>query len=127
MLPFSPENTFYFYRGRVALYALLTALEIKPEDEVLVPAFTCIAVPSPILGIRARPVYVDIDRSTYNIDPVELERKITPRSKAIIAQHTFGIPCEMDAIMSIARKYGLAVIEDTCHVWGSKYRGKDLG
>jgi perosamine synthetase len=127
MKAFSVENTFYFYRGRVAFYALLRALNIQPGDEVLVPGFTCIAVPSPILGIGARPVYVDIDPRTYNIDPVELERRITSRSKVIVAQHTFGIPCDMDPIMAIAQKHGLAVIEDTCHVWGSKYRGKDLG
>lgn len=127
MTAFSPQNTFYFYRGRGALYALLRALNIQPDDEVLVPGFTVVAVPSPIVGMRARPVYVDIDPSTYNIDPVELERRITRRSKVIVAQHTFGIPCDMDAILAIARKYELAVIEDTCHVWGSKYRGKDLG
>jgi perosamine synthetase len=127
MKAFSVANTFYFYRGRVAFYALLRALNIQPGDEVLVPGFTCIAVPSPILGMRARPVYVDIDPRTYNIDPIELERKVTGRSKVIVAQHTFGIPCDMDSIMATAQKHGLAVIEDTCHVWGSKYRGKDLG
>jgi perosamine synthetase len=123
----SPENTFYFYRGRVALYALLRALNVQPGDEVLIPGFTCVAVPSPILGMRVRPVYVDIDPRTYNIDPAELERKVTNRSKVIIVQHTFGIPCDMDPIMATAQRHGLAVIEDTCHVWGSKYRGKDLG
>lgn len=127
MKRFSPEDTFYFYRGRVALYALLRALEIQAGDEVLVPAFTCIAVPSPILGLGARPVYVDIDPATCNLDAAELERKVTNRSKAIIAQHTFGIPCNMDAIMAVANKYGLPVIEDTCHVWGGKYGGQDLG
>jgi perosamine synthetase len=121
------EDTFYFYRGRVALYALLRAMNIQPGDEVLIPGFTCIAVPSPVLGMRARPVYVDIDPRTYNIDPAELERKVTSRSKVIVAQHTFGIPCDMDPIMATAQRYGLAVIEDTCHVWGSRYRGKDLG
>jgi len=124
---FSPENTFYFYRGRVALYALLRALNVQPGDEVLIPGFTCVAVPSPVLGMRARPVYVDIDPRTYNIDPAELERKVTNRSKVIVVQHTFGIPCDMDPIMATAQRHGLAVIEDACHVWGSKYKGKDLG
>jgi perosamine synthetase len=127
MMAFSADRTFYFYRGRVALYALLRSLNIQPGDEVLVPAFTCIAVPSPILGIGARPVYVDIDPRTYNLDPVDLERRISARSKVVIAQHSYGIPCNMDAIMSTARRHGLTVIEDTCHVWGSKYRGRDLG
>src|ERR1700736_4776021 len=120
-------NTFYFYRGRVALYALLRAMNILPGDEILIPGFTCIAVPSPILGMRARPVYVDIDPRTYNIDPVELARKVTSRSKVIVAQNTFGIPCDMDPIMARAQRHGLSVIEDTCHVWGSRYKGKDLG
>ncbi len=122
-----PEDTFYFFRGRVAFYALLRALEVQPGDEVLIPGFTCVAVPSPILGIRARPVYVDINPATYNIDPVDLERKVSNRSRVIVAQHTYGIPCDMSAIMAIARRHGLAVIEDTCHVWGSKYSGADLG
>src|SRR5579872_3705437 len=122
-----PEDTFYFFRGSVAFYALLRALEVQPGDEVLIPGFTCVAVPSPILGIRARPVYVDINPATYNIDPVDLERKVSNRSRVIVAQHTYGIPCDMSAIMAIARRHGLAVIEDTCHVWGSKYSGADLG
>src|SRR6266852_1438228 len=123
----SEDNTFYFYRGRVAFYALLRALNIQPGDEVLIPGFTCIAVPSPILGMGARPVYVDVDPETYNIDPSALEAKITPRSKAIIAQHSYGIPCQMDAIMTIAKRHRLTVIEDCCHVWGSRYRGRELG
>jgi dTDP-4-amino-4,6-dideoxygalactose transaminase len=127
MQRFSPDDTFYFYRGRVALYALLRALDLQPGDEVLVPGFTCIAVPSPILGLRARPIYVDIDPHTYNLDPADLETKISKRSKVIVAQHTFGIPCDMDAILAIANRYGLAVIEDTCHVWGGKYKDRDLG
>src|SRR6266576_3568352 len=96
------ENTFYFYRGRVALYALLRAMNLQPGDEVLIPGFTCVAVPSPILGMRARPVYVDIDPRTYNIDPLELKRRVTSRSKVIVAQHTFGIPCDMDPNVSCA-------------------------
>jgi perosamine synthetase len=127
MKTFPEQNTFYFYRGRVAFYALLRALDIQRDDEVLIPAFTCIAVPSPILGVGARPVYVDIDRNTYNVDPSELEKKVTNKTRVIVAQHTFGIPCDMDRIMATAQRHKLTVIEDTCHVWGSKYKGKDLG
>lgn len=127
MKAFLPESTFYFYRGRVALYALLRALDIGPGDEILIPGFTCIAVPSPILGMGARPVYVDIDPATYNMDPAVLAAKVTGRTKAIVAQHTFGIPCDMEAIMSIAEQHGLPVIEDACHVWGSTYQGRELG
>jgi len=91
------------------------------------PGFTCIAVPSPIVGLGAKPVYVDIDPATYNLDPADLARKVCKRSRAIIAQHTFGIPCDMNALMTIANKHGLPVIEDACHVWGAKYNGRDLG
>jgi|SRR5579875_71805 len=127
MKRFLSDNTFYFYRGRVALHGLLRALNIEPGDEVLIPGFTCIAVPSPILGLGARPIYVDIDPANYNLNPAALDRQVTKRSKAIIAQHTFGIPCEMDAIMTIAERHGLPVIEDSCHVWGARYNGRDLG
>ena len=121
------DSTWYFYRGRVAMYALLRALDIQPGDEVLVPGFTCIAVPSPILGMRAKPVYVDINPETYNMDPDRLAGKITSRTRVIVAQHSFGIPCDMDRIMHVARANGLPVIEDTCHVWGSTYKGRALG
>ena len=121
------QNTFYFYRGRVALYALLRALNAKPGDEVILQAFTCMAVPNPIVGLGLHPVYVDIDPRTYNLDPGQLESRVTERAKAIIVQHTFGIPAPMDAIMAVARKHNLVVIEDCCHVLGSTYRGEGLG
>lgn len=127
MITLPADSTYYFYRGRVALYALLRGLGIESGDEILIPGFTCVAVPSPILGLRAKPVYVDIDPTTYNMTAPEIERKLTPRTRVIVAQHTFGIPCDMDPIMEIASKYNLTVIEDTCHVWGSRYKGKDLG
>jgi perosamine synthetase len=121
------QHTLYFYRGRVALSAVLRALELRAGDEVLLQAFTCLAVPLPIVGLSLRPVYLDIDRSTFNINPAEIEARITRRTKAIIVQHTFGIPAEMESIMAVARKHGLAVIEDCSHVLGSKYGGRELG
>src|SRR5260370_17633077 len=96
MTGFDEKGVYYFYRGRVALYALLRALNVEAGDEVIIPGFTCIAVPSPIIGMGARPVYVDIDPETYNLDPSALEPKITIRSKAIIAPHSYGIPSQMD-------------------------------
>jgi dTDP-4-amino-4,6-dideoxygalactose transaminase len=121
------QNTFYFYRGRVALYALLRALNIKPGDEVILQAFTCLAVPSPIVGLGLRPVYVDIDPKTYNLDVGQMESRVTERAKVIIVQHTFGIPAPMETIMAAARKHNLVVIEDCCQVLGSRYRGAGLG
>jgi len=121
------ENTFYFYRGRVALYALLRTLNMEPGDEVILQAFTCLAVPSPIVALGLCPVYIDIDPRTYNLDPAQVECRITNRTRVIIVQHTFGIPAPMDAILAMARKRGLAVIEDCCHALGSTYQGKHLG
>jgi len=115
--------------GRVrAFYALLRAMNLQPGDEVShTGLYVCRWCPARFSVCAHEPVYVDIDPRTYNIDPLELERRVTSRSKVIVAQHTFGIPCDMDPIMATAKRHGLAVIEDTCHVWGSKYRGRDLG
>lgn len=121
------EERFHFFRGRVALHALLRALDVRAGDEVLLQAFTCLAVPSPVVGLGARPVYLDIDESTYNLDPVALESRVTPRTRAIIVQHTFGIPARMDVVTTVARRHGLAVIEDCCHVLGSTYEGQPVG
>ena len=121
------EEIFCYYRGRVALYALLRALDLKRGDEVLLQAFTCLAVPSPVVGLGLRPVYLDITKASYNLDPDQLEGRITNKAKAIIVQHTFGIPAEMDAVLAVAKAHNLAVIEDCAHVLGSKYRGTELG
>ncbi len=117
----------YFFKGRVALYAILKAMEIQSGDEVILPGFTRVVVPNAIIYLNGRPVYVDIDKKTYNIDVTKIEEKIKYRTKAIVAQHTFGIPAEMDKISEIAKKYNLYVIEDACHAIGSKYKGKEVG
>ncbi|MBI4360110.1 MAG: DegT/DnrJ/EryC1/StrS family aminotransferase [Candidatus Jacksonbacteria bacterium] len=118
---------FYFFKGRVALYALLKALGIGADDEVIIQAFTCLAVPSAVLWLDAKPVFTDIDPNTYNIDASKVEEKITRRTKAIIAQHTYGVPAEMDPICALARANNLYVIEDACHAVGSTYKGKKTG
>lgn len=110
-----------FNSGRSALYILLKALAIGHGDGVLVQAFTCNAVPNPVLWAGADPVYVDIERGAYNIDPADLERKITPRTKALVIQHTFGIPADLERILPIARAHGLFVIEDCAHALGGTY------
>ena len=120
-------NFFTFFKGRVALYAILKTIGIKENDEIILPGFTCVVVPNAIIYLKGRPVYVDIDKKTYNIDVTKIEEKITHRTKAIIAQHTFGIPAEMDKILEIVKKYNLYVIEDSCHAIGSKYKGKEVG
>ncbi len=121
------DDAFFFYRGRVALYAILKAMDVIPGDEIILQAFTCLAVPNPIVSIGAKPVYVDIDPHTFNMNPSQLEDKITGKTKAILVQHTFGIPADMDPIMEIARKHNLYVIEDCCHTLGSRYAGREVG
>jgi perosamine synthetase len=120
-------DSFFFFKGRVALYAILKTIGIQLGDEVILPGFTCVVVPNAITYLGARPIYVDINPETYNIDPQKIEEKITGKTKAIIVQHTFGIPAEMDKIMDIAKKYNLYVIEDSCHAIGSKYKDKEVG
>jgi len=121
------EWAFAFWKGRVGLYALLRALEVGQGDEVILPGYTCVMNVNPIKYVGARPVYVDIEPDTFNIDANLLEEEITSRTKVIIAQHTYGYPCDMDAIMEIAGRHGVCVIEDCCLALGSKYKGRLAG
>lgn len=116
-----------FWKGRVALYGILKALGIGKGDEVLVEGFTCIVVPNAVIFTGARPVYVEPDPKTYNLDINRIEAKITPKTKAIIVQHTFGLPADMDSIIEIAGRHGLKVIEDCAPALGATYRGKKVG
>jgi dTDP-4-amino-4,6-dideoxygalactose transaminase len=113
--------------GSVALRIALIAAEVKPGDEVIIPPYTFIATASIVLETNCVPVFVDIDRETYNIDPKKIEEAITERTKAIIPVHFAGQACDMDAIMSIAEKHKLKVIEDACHAHGAGYKGHKLG
>jgi len=110
-----------------ALHLGLLALGIKKGDEVLVPDYTFPATAYAALYCGAKPVFVDIDPKTYNIDPSLIEQKITRRTKAIIPVHTFGQPARMDAIMSIAKRKKLHVIEDAACAFGAKYKSRKAG
>ena len=116
-----------FGAGRMALYAILKAINIEEGDEVIIPAFTCVVVPNAIIYCKALPVYVDIDPETFNIDIKKIESMITSRTKAIYAQHTFGLPCNMDEIKKLADEYGLIIIEDAAHALGSFKNNKPVG
>ena len=116
-----------FWKGRVAMYAILRALGVGEGDEVILPGYTCVMDVNPIKYLKAKPVYADIDPNTYNVLPEEVEQKVSPRTKVIIAQHTYGFPCEMDAIMDTARRHGIPVVEDCCLAMGSRYGGKLCG
>lgn len=120
-------RVFLFDSGRTSLYAIVKALDLAEGDEVLVQAFTCTAAVNPILWVGAKPIYVDIERDTYNMNALDLARKISSRSKVVIVQHTFGIPANLDAILTIAKNHNLFVIEDVAHALGAEYGGKKLG
>ncbi|HSV26270.1 MAG TPA: DegT/DnrJ/EryC1/StrS family aminotransferase [Sedimentisphaerales bacterium] len=124
---FAGSRAFSFWKARVALYAILKALGIGSGDEVILPGYTCVMNVNPIGYLGAKPVYVDIEPRTYNINPSLVEEKITDRTRLIIAQHTYGYPCDMDSIASIAAKRNIAVIEDCCLALGSKYKGRLAG
>jgi len=124
---FGAGRAFSFWKGRVGLYALLRALEVGEGDEVILPGYTCVMNVNPIKYVGATPIYVDIEPDTFNIDVNLLQKKITNRTKVIIAQHTYGYPCDMDTIMEIAGRRGVCVIEDCCLALGSKYKGRLAG
>lgn len=113
--------------GTSALHAACFAAGIEPGDEVITTPLTFAASANCVLYCGGTPVFADVDPKTYNIDPEDIQRKITDRTKAIIAVHLAGQPCDMDAIHSIAREYGLIVIEDGAHALGSVYKGKKVG
>ena len=120
-------HAFGFWKGRAALYAILKGLGIGEGDEIVMPGYTCVMAVNPIMYTGAQPIFVDIEPATYNMDPSQIESKITPRTKLIIAQHTYGYLADLDAIFDIANRKGLPVVEDCCLALGSTYRGKLAG
>ena len=113
--------------GTVALHVALLALGISQGDEVIVPSFTYIASVNAIKYTGAKPIFVDSDTATWQIDTEKIEEKISKNTKAIMAVHLYGQPCEMDTILSIAKKHSLFVVEDCAEAFGSLYKGKHVG
>jgi dTDP-4-amino-4,6-dideoxygalactose transaminase len=113
--------------GTDALQIALMAIDIKPGDEVITTPFTFVATTETIVLLGAKPVYVDIDPVSYNIDPLRLEDAITSRTKAILPVHLYGHSADMDPIMAVARKHGLFVIEDAAQAMGTEYKGRKVG
>lgn len=113
--------------GTTALHLALVVLGIGPGDEVIVPNLTFAASVNTVLHAGATPVLVDIDKEFWTIDPKEIEKAITPKTKAIMPVHIYGIPCDMDAIMEIAKKHNLYVVEDCAEAHGAEFNGKKVG
>lgn len=113
--------------GTSAIHSALFAAGITAGDEVIVPSFTFWATVGPVLACNAIPVFADCDLLTHNITAENIEKLITPKTKAIIAVHVWGTPCEMDGLVSLAKKYDLKLIEDCSHAHGATYNGKKVG
>lgn len=113
--------------GTQALNTCVEALEIGPGDEVITSPYTDMGTIASILVARALPVMADLDPESFQIDPNDVERRITPNTKAIMPVHIMGVPCDMESIMAIAKKHNLYVIEDACQAHLAEYQGKKLG
>ena len=113
--------------GRMSFYYILKALELPRESEIVFPALTFWVVPEMARVLGFRPVFVDIDPATFNMDPAKLEAAITVNTRAIVPTHLYGQPCDMDPIMSVARAHKLTVIEDCAHALGAAYKGRKAG
>jgi dTDP-4-amino-4,6-dideoxygalactose transaminase len=112
--------------GTSAIWILLSALGIGPGDEVIVPGFTFVASMSSIVYAGATPVLAEVD-DTFNLDPRDVESRITGKTKAILAVHMLGAPCDLDALCDVANRHGLMLIEDACQGFGGSYHGRRLG
>ena len=116
-----------FASGRMAFFSLMRSIGIGPGDEVIIPGFTCSVVPNAILRTGAKPIYSDIDTATLGSDASAIERCITPQTKMIVAQHSFGIPCNIDEIADLANSKGIFLVEDSAMALDSRIRGKSVG
>jgi len=113
--------------GTLALHLALEALGIKKGDEVIVPAMTFVATANAVKYTGARPVFVDSEPKTWNIDPDKIKEKITKKTKAIIPVHLYGHPCDMDRIRELTEKHNIAILEDAAEAHGAEYKGKKVG
>jgi len=116
-----------FNSGTAAIHAALYGIGVGPGDEVITTSYTFAGTWQPILHQGATPIFVDIDPRTFDLDPRRIEERITPRTKAIIAVHIGGLPADLDEILDVADRHGLAVIEDACQAHGATYHGRQVG
>ena len=113
--------------GRMAFYYILRALDLPPGSEVIFPALTFWVVPEIARRAGLRPVFVDVDPATFNLDPSKIEAAITERTRAVVPTHLYGQPCEMSEVMRVAERHGLTVVEDCAQAAGARYRGRLVG
>jgi dTDP-4-amino-4,6-dideoxygalactose transaminase len=121
------QHAIGFNSGTSALHIAMLLLNIGPGDEVITTPFTFVATSWAISYVGAKPVYVDIEDKTFNLDPKLVEKAITPRTKAILPVHLYGQPCDLDPLLEICRKHKLPLVEDAAQAHGAKYRGKTVG
>jgi len=122
-----PGNIFLHWKGRVSLYSILKSMNVGKGDEVILPGYTCVVVPNAIMYLGAKPVYVDIEKGSFNMDYNQIEGKITKKTKVIICQNTYGLSTDVEKIVKLAKKYKLYTIEDCTHGFGGSYNGKPNG
>ena len=116
-----------FNSGTSALHVAMLLLSIGPGDEVITTPYTFVATSWAISYVGAKPVYVDIDDATFNLDPGQVERTITPRTRAIVPVHLYGHPADLDPLLALGRKHGLPLVEDAAQAHGANYRGRAAG
>src|SRR5471032_638903 len=113
--------------GRMGLYFILKALDLPAGSEIIVPALTFWVVPEITRVAGLTPVFVDIDPATFTMSPAAAERAITPKTRAILPTHLYGMACDLDPILALAKRHNLRVVEDCAHSLGTKYKGRMVG
>ena len=113
--------------GRMAFYYILKALDLPPGSEIVLPALNFWVVPALARVAGLKVVFADVEPSTFTLDPIALERAITPATRAVVPTHLYGLPCDMDAIMAVASRHGLKVVEDCAHALGATFDGRPVG
>jgi len=121
------KYAFSFNSGRSSFFAILKSLGLETESEVLLQAFTCNAVPNPVLWADLAPIYVDCNKDDFNISSSDLEAKITAKTKVVVIQHTFGLPANIEKIKAICDSHNLILIEDCAHSLGAEFDGRKVG
>ncbi|MCX6722444.1 MAG: DegT/DnrJ/EryC1/StrS family aminotransferase, partial [Candidatus Staskawiczbacteria bacterium] len=121
------KYAFSFNSGRSSFYAILKALELEKGSEVALQAFTCNAVPNPVLWADFTPLYIDCNLDDYNMSINDLEAKISPRTKVVVSQHTYGLPADVTKIRAICEAKSLILIEDCAHSLGSEFNNQKIG